>query len=109
MLSAVLVGGGFNVWQLHQASRHELESRDPDVTRLLDRLERRGLVVRTRSARDRRVVEVKVADKGLELLRSLDNHVARFPRSLLGHLGPKKLEQLGVLLEHVIADLGSFP
>jgi DNA-binding MarR family transcriptional regulator len=84
-------------------------TRDPDVTRLLDRLERRGLVLRARSARDRRVVEVKVADKGLELLRSLDSHVARFPRSMLGRLGPKKLEQLGVLLEHVIADLGSFP
>jgi DNA-binding MarR family transcriptional regulator len=84
-------------------------TRDPDVTRLVDRLERRGLVARARGTRDRRVVEVRITDKGLDLLRGLDSHVARFPKSMLGHLGPKKLEQLGVLLEYVIADLGSFP
>ena len=84
-------------------------ARDPDITRLVDRLEKRGLVKRTRSARDRRVVEVAISHKGLEILRSLEAHVERFPRNMLGHLGPKKLEQLSALLEHVISDLGTFP
>jgi DNA-binding MarR family transcriptional regulator len=84
-------------------------ARDPDVTRLVDRLERRGLVARTRSQRDRRVVEVGITDKGQRLLSSLEAHVNRFPRNMLGHLGPKKLEHLGALLENVIADLGTFP
>lgn len=84
-------------------------ARDPDITRLVDRLERRGLVTRVRSKRDRRVVEVGISGKGLDVLHVLDEHVARFPRNMLRHLGPKKLEQLGVLLEHVLANLGTFP
>lgn len=84
-------------------------TRDPDITRLVDRMERRGLVTRARSERDRRVVEIGITEKGLELLRSLDEHVDRFPRSMLGRLGPKKLEQLGVLLEQVMSNLGTFP
>jgi len=84
-------------------------SRDPDITRLVDRLEKRGLVARIRGRQDRRVVEVAITEKGLELLNGLDEHVDRFPRSMLGHLGPKRLEQLGVLLEQALSDLGTFP
>jgi DNA-binding MarR family transcriptional regulator len=84
-------------------------ARDPDVTRLVDRLTRRGLVTRVRSRRDRRVVEVGITEKGQQVLRSLDEHVARFPKAMLGHLGPRKLEQLGALLEHVMAEFGTFP
>ena len=84
-------------------------SRDPDITRLVDRLEKRGLVARIRGRQDRRVVEVAITEKGLELLSGLDEHVDRFPRNMLGHLGPKRLEQLGVLLEQALSDLGTFP
>ena len=69
-------------------------ARDPDVTRLVDRLVTRGLVARVRSRQDRRVVEVGVTEKGLALLRELDAHVAKMPTALLGHLGPKRLRQL---------------
>ena len=84
-------------------------ARDPDITRLIDRLSRRGLVARVRSRQDRRVVEVAITDKGLEVLRSLDPHVNRMPQAMLGHLGARKLKQLGGLLEHVISGLGTFP
>src|SRR6476660_7789469 len=84
-------------------------ARDPDVTRLVDRLERRGLVTRGRRHEDRRVVEVRITDKGQTLLRSLDDQVDRFPRNMLGHIGPKKLEQLRTRLEGVVSDLGTFP
>ena len=83
--------------------------RDPDITRLVDRLETRGLVKRTRSRQDRRVVEVSISDKGLALVRGLDAHVQRMPKALLGHLGVERLRQLGSLLETVISDLGTFP
>ena len=83
--------------------------RDPDITRLIDRLETRGLVRRSRSRRDRRVVEVGITDKGLALVRGLDAHVQRMPKALLGHLGVERLGQLGSLLEAVILDLGTFP
>ncbi len=84
-------------------------SRDPDITRLVDRLSRRGLVSRARGRRDRRVVEVGITEKGQQILRTLDEHVDRFPKAMLGHLGSRKLEQLGTLLEAVMADLGTFP
>ena len=45
---------------------------DPDITRLVDRLERRGLVQRSRNLTDRRVVTVQITTSGLELITSLD-------------------------------------
>ena len=84
-------------------------ARDPDITRLIDRLEKRGLVERIRSRRDRRVVEVGITSKGLALVGGLDAHVQRMPKALLGHLGVERLRQLGSLLEAVIADRGTFP
>jgi DNA-binding MarR family transcriptional regulator len=83
--------------------------RDPDITRLIDRLEKRGLVERLRSLRDRRVIEVGITNKGLAVVRGLDAHANRMPKALLGHLGVERLRQLGSLLEAVISDLGTFP
>jgi DNA-binding MarR family transcriptional regulator len=83
--------------------------RDPDITRLVDRLEKRGLVKRTRSRQDRRVVEVSMTDKGLMLVRALDAHVQRLPKALLGRLGAERVRQLATLLEAVISELGTFP
>jgi DNA-binding MarR family transcriptional regulator len=84
-------------------------TRDPDVTRLLDRLSQRGLVARARSRRDRRVVEVGITAKGLAILDDLDVHARRYPIAMLGHLGPKKLAQLGALLEDVLNAPNVFP
>lgn len=84
-------------------------ARDPDITRLVDRLSRRGLVTRVRSRRDRRVVEVGITEKGRELVESLDEHVDRFPKAMLSGLGRNKLQQLKALLEHLVEDLGTFP
>jgi DNA-binding MarR family transcriptional regulator len=84
-------------------------ARDPDVTRLVDRLSRRGLVSRSRGRTDRRIVEVGITDKGRELLRTLDPYVNRMPPAMIGHLGADKLKQLKRLLEHLISGLGTFP
>jgi len=83
--------------------------RDPDVTRLIDRLAKRGLVKRGRSRQDRRVVEVGITDEGLALLKELDPYVQRFPKALLGHLGAERGRQLAALLEAVISGMGTFP
>jgi DNA-binding MarR family transcriptional regulator len=47
-------------------------TRDPDVTRLLDRLEQRGLITRGRAAGDRRVVSARTTQAGLALVGELD-------------------------------------
>jgi DNA-binding MarR family transcriptional regulator len=84
-------------------------ARDPDITRLVDRLSRRGLVTRVRSRRDRRVVEVGITEKGRGLIEGLDEHVDRFPKAMLSGLGRNKLQQLKALLEHLVEDLGTYP
>ena len=84
-------------------------ARDPDVTRLVDRLAKRGLVKRTRSQTDRRVVEVDITPKGLDLLRELDPHVQRLPRALLGHVSQARLRQLSKILDEVLDGMGTYP
>jgi DNA-binding MarR family transcriptional regulator len=84
-------------------------ARDPDVTRLVDRLVDRGLVDRVRDRRDRRVVELGITKAGLALLKQLDPAVAQYPRAMLSHLEPKRLEQLGDLLQDLLSSLGTFP
>ena len=84
-------------------------ARDPDVTRLVDRLAKRGLVKRARSQADRRVVQVEMTQKGLDLLRELDPHVQRMPRALLGHVSQARLQLLSKLLTEVLDGMGTFP
>jgi DNA-binding MarR family transcriptional regulator len=73
-------------------------TREPDITRLLERLEKRKLVSRRREATDRRTVIAHVTPIGLALLDRLDGSVQRVHRQQLGHLGPKRLKELVELL-----------
>jgi len=76
-------------------------TRDPDMTRLLDRLEDRGLIARERDKADRRMISTRISDSGLELLRTLDQPIADLHHGQLGHLGEEKLRELLALLEGV--------
>lgn len=71
----------------------------PDVTRLVDRLQSRGLVKRSRSAEDRRVVAVSITAKGRRLLSRLDKPIERWMRKQLGDLSTRELSALTRLLE----------
>lgn len=74
-------------------------TRDPDVTRLLDRLEKRGLAERWRCTHDRRVVWTRITQAGLDLIAPLDQPVTDLHRAQLSHLGQDRLEKLIDLLE----------
>ncbi len=76
-------------------------TRDPDITRLLDRLEVRGLVRRERQRVDRRVIQVRITAEGLRLVNSLDEPVQAIHRRQFGRLGAKRLRELVALLELV--------
>lgn len=73
-------------------------TREPDITRLLDRLETRKLITRRRLAEDRRTVVARITPVGLALLERLDEPMQQAHRRQLGHLGPKRLKQLNDLL-----------
>jgi DNA-binding MarR family transcriptional regulator len=73
-------------------------TRDPDVTRLLDRLEKRELISRCREAKDRRTVMARITPAGLKVLARLDEPVQAAHREQLGHLGRQRLRALSELL-----------
>ncbi|HEX5104336.1 MAG TPA: MarR family transcriptional regulator [Pirellulaceae bacterium] len=75
-----------------------LVSRAPDITRLVDRLEQRGLVARQRMADNRRVVRIAITSAGLELLRRLEEPVRHCHQRQLGHLSAGELRSLLDLL-----------
>jgi DNA-binding MarR family transcriptional regulator len=74
---------------------------DPDITRLLNRLEDRALVERIRSKNDRRIIYGKITTAGLKLLREMDGPIEKHGREMLGHVGQRKLKRLIELLELV--------
>ena len=73
-------------------------TRDPDITRLLDRLEKRGLISRCRKTKDRRMVMARISPEGLKLVDRLDAPVQAAHRIELGHLGRRRLQVLTNLL-----------
>jgi len=73
-------------------------SHDPDMTRLLDRMEKRGLIARERQKDDRRVVKARITPAGLEILKKLDNPVREYHKTKFAHLSATKLKQLAELL-----------
>lgn len=76
-------------------------TRDPDITRLLDRMEKRGLIARSRETKDRRVVLTRITAQGLKILADLDRPIQDAHRRQLGHLGSARLKQLAGLLREV--------
>ncbi len=78
---------------------------DPDVTRLIDKLERRGLVARAREARDRRVVTIRATVAGAELAADpdLDRRLDDLHRRQFAALAPDELPRLIDLLERARA------
>jgi DNA-binding MarR family transcriptional regulator len=81
-------------------------TRDPDITRLLDRLEKRELISRSRESKDRRMVLARITPAGLELLSRMDGPVREGHRRQLGHLSRERLRQLTELLRVARGEVG---
>lgn len=75
----------------------------PGITRLLDRLETKGLVRRERCKADRRQVLCFISEDGLALLGRLDAPILEADRRALGSLAPGEIEELLRLLDAVRA------
>ena len=81
-------------------------TRDPDITRLLDRLEKRGLISRCRETEDRRMVMARITPEGLKVLGRLDTPVVETHRKQMGHLGKERLRALAELLDAARSGIG---
>ena len=78
-------------------------SHDPDMTRLLDRMEKRRLITRTRQADDRRVVKTRITREGLEILKTLDQPVRELHKRQFRHMTAARLKTLAQLLKEARA------
>jgi DNA-binding MarR family transcriptional regulator len=76
-------------------------SHDPDITRLLDRMEKRGLLTRERQTDDRRVVKTRITPAGLAALKTLDAPVREMHKKQFAHLSAAKLKTLSELLSEL--------
>jgi len=72
--------------------------RVPDVTRLIDRLERAGLVERRRCSEDRRVVRVRLVERSLKLLATMDQPLRALHERQFSHLADFELDTLNNML-----------
>ena len=72
---------------------------EPDITRLLDRMKKRGLISRRRDAKDRRFVTTRITPSGLEILAVLDAPVAELHRRQFRSLSGAGLQQLIAALD----------
>ncbi len=93
-----ILRGNAKPLQVYRVAERML-TREPDITRLFDRLVRAELVERTRCEADRRVVWVSLTTKGRKLVNELDRPVMTLHRKQLGRLGVRKLRLLSELLE----------
>lgn len=76
-----------------------LISRAPDITRLVDKLEKAGYVARERRAENRRIVGVRATDAGFAKLDEMADAVRRMHERQLGHLSAGELRDLVSLLK----------
>ena len=80
------------------ALRDRMLTRMPDMTRLLDRMEEAGLVVRVREGEDRRMVMTRITEKGRRLLDELEAPVMALHRKQMAGLTDAQLRSLSDLL-----------
>lgn len=81
-----------------QSIARYMVARDPDITRLLDRLQKDQWIERERDEQDRRVVHVRVTQAGLKMIQILDPLIWDLHRQQFGHLSQEKLTLLNQLL-----------
>jgi len=74
-------------------------SHDPDMTRLLDRMEKRSLITRERQTEDRRVIKTRITQTGLDVLKKLDVPIDDLHKKQFRHLNASKLKALADALD----------
>ena len=109
--SASLTGTQFNVLRILRGAEPEglacraigerLITHDPDITRLLDRLEKGGLITRERQKDDRRVVKARITLQGLALLKPLDQPMRDLHKRQFQHMTGARLKVLHELVEEI--------
>ncbi|GMV91802.1 MAG: hypothetical protein AMXMBFR82_15800 [Candidatus Hydrogenedentota bacterium] len=93
----ILRGAGDHGARVHDIG-DRMVAREPDMTRLIDRLEKLKLARRERCKVDRRVIYVHITPAGLDTLATLDGPVREMHRKLLGHMSATELATISRLM-----------
>jgi DNA-binding MarR family transcriptional regulator len=111
MKSKGLTGAQYNVLRILRGAEPQglacssiaerMISHDPDMTRLLDRMEKRNLITRQRQNDDRRVVKTRITSGGLELLKRLDPTVRELHKRQFAHIAAVRVRTLAKLLDEI--------
>jgi DNA-binding MarR family transcriptional regulator len=106
-----LTGAQYNVLRILRGAEPEglpcrgigdrMVSHDPDMTRLLDRMEKRRLITRMRQTDDRRVIKTRITRQGLSILKALDLPVRELHKRQFRHMTAARLKALVGILEEV--------
>jgi DNA-binding MarR family transcriptional regulator len=109
--TAGLTGAQYNVLRILRGAEPEglacraigerMISHDPDMTRLLDRMEKHGLITRARQTDDRRVVKTRITAQGLSLLKTLDEPVHDLHKRQFRHMSAARMKTLFDLLKEI--------
>lgn len=86
--------------------RDRMIERAPGITRLIDRLEEKGLVERRLQDADRRAVTCLITRRGLQLLSGLDAAMDRADRSAFERISEKQIQSLCRVLERIAPEPG---
>jgi DNA-binding MarR family transcriptional regulator len=78
-------------------------SRDPDMTRMLDRMESRQWITRERQTEDRRVVKARITEEGLKLLKKMDAPVRELHKQQFAHMSATRQKTLLELINEAVA------
>ncbi len=107
-----LTGAQYNVLRILRGAEPEglacstigerMISHDPDMTRLLDRMEKRSLITRQRQSDDRRVVKTRITSSGLEILKRLEQPIRELHRHQFHHMAPARIRTLAGLLSEIL-------
>lgn len=77
----------------------------PDITRLIDRLEKQGLVIRDRTKEDRRMSITKLSEKGLKLIDEIHPVIDKEHKNSTKNLNEEECRKLSTLLEKLYKDI----
>ncbi len=97
-----ILRGAEPVGMLCRGISERMISRDPDMTRLLDRMEKRGLITRERQKDDRRIIMTRITADGLAFLKKLDQPVRDLHKRQFAHMKSARMKALAELLEEVV-------
>jgi MarR family transcriptional regulator, organic hydroperoxide resistance regulator len=107
-----LTGAQYNVLRILRGAEPEglacstigerMISHDPDMTRLLDRMEKRSLITRQRQSDDRRIVKTRITSSGLQILKRLEQPIRELHKHQFQHMPGARVRTLARLLREIL-------